>query len=129
MAHDFLSDDWLDAVEALRDEAPEIDGPAADLVINIIVTETPFDEDREAHLDGGNFERGHADGAKTTISVPYDVAKQLFIEQNQQAAMQAFMSGKIKVQGDMSAMMAMQAGGGPTPEQEAFSAKIQSLTN
>ena len=129
MAHDFLSDDWLDAVEALRDEAPTIDGPAADLVININVTETPFGEDREAHLDGGNFERGHAEGAKTTISVPYDVAKQLFIEQNQQAAMQAFMAGKIKVQGDMTAMMSLQQAGGPTPEQEAFSEKIQALTN
>lgn len=129
MAHDFLSDEWLDAVEALRDEAPAVDGPAANLVINVKVTDTPFGSDREAHLSGGNFERGLAEDAKTTISVPYEVAKKLFIDQDQQAAMQAFMSGQIKVTGDMTAMMAMQGGGGPTPEQQAFSQKIKDLTN
>ena len=42
--------------------------------------------------------------------------------------MQAFMPGQIKVEGDMTKLMAMQGGGGPTPEQEAFTAKIRELT-
>lgn len=127
MAHEFLSDEWMDAVEALRDEAPEATGPAADLVINLTVVDTPFG-DREASMSGGKFERGHTDGAPTTLTVPYEVAKKVFINQDQQAAMQAFMGGQIKVQGDMTKLMAMQAGGAPTPEQEAFAQKIQDLT-
>jgi putative sterol carrier protein len=34
----------------------------------------------------------------------------VFVEQDQAAGMQAFMAGKIKVQGDMMKMMAMQTG-------------------
>jgi hypothetical protein len=34
--------------------------------------------------------------------------RKLFVEQDQAAGMQAFMAGKIKVQGDMMKMMAMQ---------------------
>ena len=41
--------------------------------------------------------------------------------------MQAFMSGQIKVQGDMSKLMSM-GNATPTPEQEAFSQKVVELT-
>ena len=51
----------------------------------------------------------------------------MFIDGNQQAGMQAFMSGQIKVEGDMTKLMAMQAGGPPTEEQQAFQVKIRDL--
>jgi hypothetical protein len=127
MPHTFLSDDWFEAVEALRDDAPEPAAAIKDLTLNIVVAGGP-DGDREIHMTGGQFERGLADGAPTKLTVPYDVAKAMFIDGNQQAGMQAFMSGQIKVEGDMTKLMAMQAGGGPTPEQEAFTAKIRELT-
>ena len=41
--------------------------------------------------------------------------------------MQAFMSGQIKVQGDMGKLMSM-GNAAPTPEQEAFSQKVVELT-
>jgi len=127
MSHVFLSDDWFDAVEGLRDEQPEAPTALKDLVINIVVAGGP-DGDREIHMAGGQFERGLADGAPTKLTVPFDVAKAMFIDGNQQAGMQAFMSGQIKVEGDMSRLMAMQAAGGPTPEQVAFQEKIKALT-
>ena len=127
MAHDFLSDAWMDAIEALRDEAPEPPAVMKDLVLNVTVVDGP-DGPRDIHLSGGQFERGHADAAPTKLTVPFDVAKALFIEGNPQAAMQAFMSGKIKVEGDMSKVMAMQAAGAPSPEQAAFQEKIKGLT-
>lgn len=128
MAHEFLSDEWMDALEAIRDEAPEPPAAAKDIVINLVVTDCPFGE-REAHLAAGQFERGHHDDAPTTLTVPYDIAKSLFVAGDPQAAMQAFMSGQIKVEGDMSKLMAMQtAGGPPTPEQEAFQQKVKDLT-
>ena len=79
-------------------------------------------------MAAGQFERGLVEGAPTKLTVPYDVAKAMFIEGNQQAAMQAFMSGQIKVEGDMTKLMAMQAGGAPSAEQVAFQEKIKGLT-
>lgn len=128
MASTFLSDDWFEAVEALRDEAPEPPAAMKELTLNIVVSGGP-DGDREIHMTGGQFERGLVDGAPTKLTVPYDVAKAMFIEGNQQAAMQAFMSGQIKVEGDMTKLMAMQAGGPPSAEQQAFQAKIRELTD
>jgi SCP-2 sterol transfer family len=127
MPHVFLSDDWFDAVEGLRDEMPEPPAALKDLVINIVVAGGP-DGDREIHMAGGQFERGLAEGAPTKLTVPFDVAKSMFIDGNQQAGMQAFMSGQIKVEGDMSRLMAMQAAGGPTPEQIAVQEKLKALT-
>ena len=127
MSHTFLSDDWFDAVEGLRDEAPEPAAAMKELTLNIVVAGGP-DGDREIHMSGGQFERGLAEGAPTKLTVPYEVAKSMFIDGNQQAGMQAFMSGQIKVEGDMTKLMAMQAGGAPTPEQSAFQEKIKALT-
>ena len=52
----------------------------------------------------------------------------MFISGDQAAAMQAFMSGQIKVDGDMTKLMAMQSAGAPSPEQVAFQEKIKALT-
>jgi putative sterol carrier protein len=128
MAHTFLSDDWFAAVEELRDEMPEPPAAAKDLKVNIVVAGGP-DGDREVHMDGGRFEQGLADGASVKLTVPFEVARSMFVEGNQQAAMQAFMSGQIKVEGDMTKLMAMQQGAGaPTEEQKALQAKLQALT-
>ncbi len=127
MAYPFLSDEWMDAVDALRAEAPEPPAALKDLVINLLVVESPFG-DREGHLQGGVLERGFVDGAPTKLTVPYDVAKALFIDNDPQAAMQAFMAGKIKVEGDMTKIMAMQAAGAPSEEQQAFQKKLRDLT-
>lgn len=124
MAHAFLSADWFDAVEAL--EAPEPHAAMAGLIVNVGVTGGP-DGDTEVHMNSGKFERGHVEDAPTTVTVPYDVAKQMFIDNNPQAAMQAFMSGKIAVKGDMTKLMALQAVQ-PSPEQVAFAAKLKEIT-
>ena len=128
MPHKFLSEPWFEEIEGMRDEVPPATGPMADFVLNIVVTGAP-DGDVEVHMNKGQFERGLADDAPTKVSVPYDVAKDIFINGNQAAAMQAFMAGQIKVEGDMTRLMAMQAGGGaPTPEQKAFQEKLQAIT-
>jgi putative sterol carrier protein len=41
--------------------------------------------------------------------------------------MQAFMSGRIKIEGDMTLIMTM-AQRAPTPEQEAYAAEVLRLT-
>ena len=127
MSHTFLSDDWFDAVEGLRDEAPEPPAAMKDLKLNVTVAGGP-DGDREIHMAGGQFERGHVDDAPTKLTVPYEVAKSMFIDGNQQAGMQAFMSGQIKVEGDMTKLMAMQQGGGGGADQAALQAKLREIT-
>ena len=127
MPETFLSSAWFDAVEALRAEQPAADASMSDLTLNIVVTGGP-EGDAEVHVKNGNFERGLVDDAPTKLTVPYDVAKAIFIEGNQQAGMQAFMSGQIKVEGDMSKLMAMQGGAAPSAEQQAFQQKLKDLT-
>lgn len=126
MPETFLSDAWFAEVDKLRDQLPPPNPAVADLVLNIVVTGGP-DGDREVHLEKGNFEVGLVDGAPTKLTVPYEVAKAIFIEGNQQAGMQAFMAGQIKVEGDMSKLMAMQ-GSAPSPEQQAFTEKLRAIT-
>ena len=72
-------------------------------------------------------EEGLSADAPTKLTVPYDVAKAVFVEGNQQAAMQAFMQGQVKVEGDMSKLMAMQTAA-PTPEQTALQEKVKAIT-
>ncbi|MET0881776.1 MAG: SCP2 sterol-binding domain-containing protein, partial [Acidimicrobiales bacterium] len=54
-------------------------------------------------------------------------AKAITVDGDAQVAMQAFMQGKVKVQGDMSKLMLLQQA--PTdPVQTEIQAKIQELT-
>ncbi len=125
----FLSDAWFDHVERLRDEAGEIPIPeiVKTILVNITVAEHP-EGDKEIHLAAGDFKRGHAEGAPTKISLTYEVAKALFIDNDQQAGMQAFMSGQIQVEGDMSVMMSMQTAGEPSDEAKALAEKVREIT-
>ena len=131
MPEAFLSDTWFDEVEKIRGELGDPPAPAgmADLHLNIVVSGGP-DGDREIHLNAGQFERGLVDGAPTKLTVPFDVAKSMFIDGNQQAPMQAFMSGQIKVEGDMSKLMAMRgsAGAAASPDAQAFQERIKAVT-
>ena len=125
--HAFLSDDWFAVVEKLVEEHGA-DAPAhAHVVVNLIITDTPFGDERQMHMGAregkGHWGIGHADDADVTLTTDYDTAKDVFISGNPQAGMQAFMAGKVKVQGDMAKLMASQ-GGGNTALNEA----IQGIT-
>jgi len=125
MPFQFLSDEWLAEVKKIADENPDAAAGAPDIQLNVVVTGGP-QGDRELHLEKGTFAGGLIDGAPTKLTVPYSVARAMFVEGNQQAAMQAFMSGQIKVEGDMSKLMAMQGqnqGGG-----EELQKRLQEIT-
>jgi putative sterol carrier protein len=132
--YEFLSPEWMDAVRAIRDEMPGSDSPPAHIVrMNLVITEAPFDAGKEieAHMDTSQgdvqMDIGHLDSPDLTVTVDYATAKAIFIDQNPQAGMQAFMAGKVKVQGDMSKLMAMQAST-PDPGAQAIADRIKEIT-
>ncbi|MGH7860276.1 MAG: SCP2 sterol-binding domain-containing protein [Candidatus Binatia bacterium] len=127
MAMEFLSDEWFAEAKKIRDEVspPAPTGPAADLTLNIVVTGGPSG-DKEIHIKAGEFGEGLVE-APTKLTVPYEVAKKTFIERDQQAGMQAFMQGQIKVEGDMSKLMAMQTVQ-PSAEEQEVQKRIADIT-
>jgi hypothetical protein len=117
--HPFLSPAWIAAARVIRDRhAGKVptDLPAAMSVkMNVVVVSTPFGEDPvDAHVDTSSgaltLDLGHVEGPDVTITLDYDTARQLFVEQNVQLVMQAFLNGRIRVQGDMSKLLSLQAG-------------------
>ena len=129
MAHQFLSDEWFAAAKVIREEAGDI-GPAGgnDIRLNVTVVDCPTG-DTEIHLADGVFDRGHVENAPTSATVPYDVARQLFVDGNPQAAMQAFMNGQLRIEGDISKIMAVQgAAMSPSPEQLQLQQKLRDIT-
>jgi hypothetical protein len=116
----FLSDEWFVAVREII-EAREVDVTVhAELTMNLTVTDTPFGEDRRLHVgarDGKtDWDSGHADDADLALTTDYVTAREIFMRGNPQAGMQAFMEGKVKLQGDLTKLMAAQmAGTGPAP--------------
>ena len=126
--HPFLSDEWFTEVHKLVEEHGA-DAPAGNpVVVNVVVTDTPFGDERQMHMgakDGkGEMGQGIVDDADVTLTTDYATAKDVFVSGNQQAGMQAFMAGKVKVQGDMTKLMMGQQGGG----NQALTDAIQGIT-
>ena len=131
--HPFLSDEWMEEAKKIREEyRGKTQAPAHKVKMNQIVTDVPFGEGTiEAHMDtsSGDMEmdKGHIDDAEVTVTVDYATAKAIFVDQNPQAGMQAFMAGKIKVQGDMTKLMAM-GQAAPDPAAAEIAARIKEIT-
>jgi putative sterol carrier protein len=105
----FLSDEWFSKVKELTEDAGELNipGPLKDLTINLNVT-LADNSIKNVHLAGGQFIQGTKAGAPVTVSLPADIAKKIFIDMDQQAGMQAFMSGQMRVEGDVTKLMVLQ---------------------
>lgn len=124
----FLSEDWFQQVEKLTAEAGDINAPAplADLKLNLAVNDAAAGE-VEMSMEGGKLKKGfHAD-APVKMLLPADLARKIFIDFDQGAAMQGFMAGQISVEGDMAQLMALQTVQ-PSAEQKALLDKISAIT-
>ena len=129
MSYQFLSEEWIEAARKLRAEAQAPATKPQPVKMNLTITEVPFgDGSMDAHMDttSGELEldTGHLDGADVTATLDYETAKAMMVDSNPQAAMQAFMAGKIKLQGDMTKAMALQSG----PVDAELTQKIQEIT-
>ena len=113
MPFPFLSEEWIVAAREIRsryeDQTPTI---PASVRANLNINEVPFgDGSLQAHLDtsSGRMEMdlGHLDAADATLTMDYATARSFVVDQDPTAIMQAVMAGKVKIQGDLSKLMAM----------------------
>lgn len=129
MGHRFLSGSWFDEAERIVNEiAPPVPEIIKDLVINFRIKDGP-DGDVEARMAAGRLLKGFQQDAPATVNVPYEIAKKMMVENDPNAAMQAFMSGQIQVEGDMGKIMMMQAAGPPSPESLQAAERIRAMTD
>ena len=133
----FLSDAWMEEAKKIREDVGEGAAPPAHQVrMNMVIIDCPDGvgdgSSVDAHMDtsGGQLEMdtGHLEDPDLTVTVDYETAKAIFVDQNPQAGMQAFMAGKIKVQGDMAKLMAMQQGA-PDPKAAEIAERIKQITD
>jgi hypothetical protein len=110
----FLSDEWTAEVKRLHDEiVTEPPVATGSVRMNLILTEPPFGDGAiDGHLDTSSgdivIDTGHLDSPDLTVTVDYDTAKAILVDGDAQAAMQAFMSGRIKIDGDVAQLLALQ---------------------
>ncbi|MFM7093827.1 MAG: SCP2 sterol-binding domain-containing protein [Actinomycetota bacterium] len=134
MSHQFLSEEWMAAAREIRekykDEAPMI---TFSIKINQVVTDVPFgDGTVKSFMDTSSGEMvmdlGELTDADATVTTDYATAKAIFVNQDQAAGMQAFMSGKIKVVGDMMKVMGMQTAIPQTDITKIVAEEIKNIT-
>ncbi len=128
MSAKFMTDAWFTEVDKLIAAAGDLQAPPAlqDLVLNVTVTGTS-EGDKKMAIVGGKFARGHQTGAPTTMILPVDIAHRIFVDNDQSAGMQGFMSGQIKIEGDMSKLMVMNTVQ-PSAKQRELQGKIKGIT-
>ncbi len=131
--YEFLSDDWLAETRAIR---AEFEGKGATIEhsirMNLVVNEPPFgDGPIEAHADTTSgslvLDRGHIEAVDLTVTVEYAVAKAILVEGDPNADIQAFMQGRVKVDGDISKLLALQTLS-PDPVAVEIGSRIQAMT-
>ena len=114
MSYQFLSDEWMTAAKAIREKyADQATKVTTSIRMNQVITGVPFgDGTVKVLLDTSSgdvvMDLGSLESPDLTVTTDWDTARKIFVEQDQAAGMQAFMSGKIKVEGDMMKMMQMQ---------------------
>ena len=132
--HPFLSDPWFDEVRRLHEAVGGAAPEGAEIRMNLMITMitgAPFDSDLAMHMaaTGGKADwgKGHLDDADVTLTLAYDTARAIFVDGNPQAAIEAFMAGRIIVQGDITKLMAMQVAGPGSAASELTKA-LQEIT-
>ena len=129
MTHPFMSNSWFDAIVKVRDEIGEIpvDEAIKDIVVNLVVTDGP-DGDQEMHMKAGSFDRGLAENAPTKLTIPYEIARSLFVERDQQVAVEAFMAGRITIEGDIGPLMQLRLAREDSPQSRKLKDRIKEIT-
>ena len=123
----FLTDEWFEQVEKMGIEAGELNLPPAlaNMIVNLKVSDT--DKDIEANFADGLLHRGLNSNGTSTLLLDRSILQSIITDFDTNQIMGAFMSGKIRVEGDMSQLMAVQTAR-PSAEQKELYKRIKSMT-
>jgi hypothetical protein len=125
MGYEFMSDEWFAKVQDLTEEVnPEVPAGVAELKMNIAVNAD--DGEKAFSVVGGRMKKGHVENASVTIALPIDLAEKIFLGRDNSAGVRAFMSGQMKIQGDVSTLMAPESVK-PTESQEVLTQKVREI--
>jgi hypothetical protein len=132
--HEFLSEEWIDAAREIRaryeSKLPNIETVVR---VNQVISEVPFGPGTvHAFVDtsGGRLvlDLGELDEPDAVLMTDYGTARAMIVDQDPTIAMQAFLAGKIKVQGDMMKLMALQTSMPSNEFSDQLAAEIQAIT-
>jgi hypothetical protein len=131
----FLTDEWVEQAKAVRAEFQGTSPSMATTVrANMIITAVPFGSGTfDAYLDTSEgtlgLGVGHIPKPEFTVTLDYETAKAMIVEQDPQMGMQAFMAGRLKIRGDMGRLMALQQGGLPSMPSGDLQARLRAITD
>ncbi len=108
-----LTQEWFDKVDELTNNAGDLNLPPA--IKNMSINSD--NQQVNAAFYDGTIHQGLKDGALTTLKLDADTLKAIFLDRDMNRAMEAFMAGKIRVEGDMGQLMSIQTAS-PSAEQK-----------
>ena len=135
MPNPFLSDEWMSAAKAIRAKYEGQTGKVSQSIrVNQVITDVPFGAGTiNSFIDTSSgdvvMDLGVLEAPDVTVTTDYATAKKLFVDMDQAAAMQAFMGGKIKVQGHMMKKMALQTAMPTDEASKTIAEEIKSITS
>lgn len=99
MKHVFLSAEWFAALDALVAAAGDLKIPPEMTAVEVNIVVTSPKGDTPVYLNNGLFSPGHRPSATTRLTVSEELARKIFVDGDQAAGVQAFLSGEIEVEG------------------------------
>ena len=121
------------AAQKIRDEYAERleAGETPEVRMNQVITEVPFgDGPIELHVDSTagqmSLAAGAIDDAEVTVTLDYETARAIFLDPV--TAVQHFMSGKIKVDGDMTKLMLLMQSPTADPDAAEVQKRLAEIT-
>jgi hypothetical protein len=127
MPYQFLSDEWFQEVDRLIAAAGDLEIPDAMKAVEVNVTVTSPGGNTELFMKDGLFTRGHQPSAPTKLTIESALARKIFVDGDAAAGVQAFLEGKMQVEGDLAKLVAMQTVE-PSEPQKALTKKIAAIT-
>jgi hypothetical protein len=127
MRYEFLSPEWFTKVDELIAAAGDLKIPDAMKAAEVNVTVTSPKGETQLFMKDGLFFQGHQPSAAASVSVSSDLARKIFVEGDAAAGVQAFLSGEMKVDGDLAKLVALQTVE-PSEPQKQLTKKIAEIT-
>ncbi len=132
MTYQFLSDEWFEKMNAIKDSmgeikiAKEIQG----LIVNFSLSNQDVSSSKKGDfcLNSGFLQQGHNQQAAINMTVPVNIAHKILLSFKPSAAITGIVTGKVKVAGDVKKLFALKMAK-PTDTQMLFLKNVNDITH